>query len=419
MQDRRSNKRYARPWIVRWAVDGKSFQRGHRTKVEADHYRSLLLVAQREGQSFDEESGEPTAWSITDSDMPLHHWVRKWLAESWDEWQPRTRASAIEALARFVPLTAPAGAPDRSEMRAKIGPALDPVGTPDPTVEAWMDKWCPRLSDLDRTLLATVDAELGLGVKGQPLGPATAGRFRKVARSCIRRAVELELIDKDPWPPPLRGAKNRKVRKTQSSVDVRSLPDPATMRRALDAMISHQPASHTYRLMTSLLYYAGLRPSEVVLLRPKHFELPDVGWGAIHVTEADISFDEPGTPKTGPRTVPIPPALVKEVDEWIRARSIEPEAHMFRTRTGRRPTASNWRRNWHRGLRNIDHPTLRLYDCRHAAATTWLHAGVPLGEVARRLGHSVEVLVSTYVGALRGDELAANEMIERYLGDVA
>jgi hypothetical protein len=32
--------------------------------------------------------------------------------------------------------------------------------------------------------------------------------------------------------------------------------------------------------------------------------------------------------------------------------------------------------------------------------------GCPLGEVARRLGHSVETLVSTYVGALQGDDVA-------------
>jgi len=48
----------------------------------------------------------------------------------------------------------------------------------------------------------------------------------------------------------------------------------------------------------------------------------------------------------------------------------------------------------------------------HAAATTWLRVGVPLGEVAKRMGHSVETLVSTYVGALAGDEMLANERIE-------
>ena len=52
---------------------------------------------------------------------------------------------------------------------------------------------------------------------------------------------------------------------------------------------------------------------------------------------------------------------------------------------------------------------------RHAAATTSLRAGVPLGEVARRLGHSVETLVSTYVGALQGDDVAANKLIDAAL----
>ena len=59
---------------------------------------------------------------------------------------------------------------------------------------------------------------------------------------------------------------------------------------------------------------------------------------------------------------------------------------------------------------------MRVYDCRHACATTWLSAGVPFGEVARRLGHSVETLVGTYVGALDGDYTAANELIDFALG---
>jgi len=37
---------------------------------------------------------------------------------------------------------------------------------------------------------------------------------------------------------------------------------------------------------------------------------------------------------------------------------------------------------------------------------------VPLREVARRLGHSVETLVSTYVGALQGDDVTANRLID-------
>jgi integrase len=102
--------------------------------------------------------------------------------------------------------------------------------------------------------------------------------------------------------------------------------------------------------------------------------------------------------------------------KWIDENGFALDELMFRTRTGNRPTASNWSRTWQRPLRQIGHPPLRVYDCRHAAATTWLAAGVPLGEVARRMGHSVDTLVSTYVGALTGDEDLANRRIDALLG---
>ena len=52
-----------------------------------------------------------------------------------------------------------------------------------------------------------------------------------------------------------------------------------------------------------------------------------------------------------------------------------PDDLIFRTRNGTRPSASNWGPSWHRALKSIGHRPLRVYDCRHAAATTWLQAG--------------------------------------------
>ncbi|MEP7112211.1 MAG: hypothetical protein ABI862_03010 [Ilumatobacteraceae bacterium] len=63
----------------------------------------------------------------------------------------------------------------------------------------------------------------------------------------------------------------------------------------------------------------------------------------------------------------------------------------------------------------IGQKPMRVYDCRHAAATTWLRAGMPLAETARRLGQSVETLVTTYVGALDDEEHTANQRIDTYL----
>jgi integrase len=104
------------------------------------------------------------------------------------------------------------------------------------------------------------------------------------------------------------------------------------------------------------------------------------------VVDADISFDEPGEPKTGQRSVPIPEVLVAMLREWIETKQIGEHELLFRTPTDRRPTPSNWARTWQRALRQTGHKPLRVYDIRHAAATTWLGAGVPLEVVARRMG---------------------------------
>jgi integrase len=188
------------------------------------------------------------------------------------------------------------------------------------------------------------------------------------------------------------------------------------MEAAIDAMRTHQSGSHTYRMMTAVAYYAGLRPSEVAMLRVRSLWLPPKGCGGIEVTEADISVDEPGEPKTGPRDVPIPRVLVDMLMGWLdEQRLSEPDQLLFRTRNGTRPSQSNWGRAWRRALKSIGQQPLRVYDCRHAAATMWLRAGVPLGEVARRLGHSVDTLVSTYVGALDDEVSVGNDRIEAYL----
>ena len=415
---KRSGDRNKRPWIVRWAVNGRQRSRAFRTRPEADRYRSGLLVAQQSGERFDDETGEPVSWQPLPDEIQAHDWARRWLGEQWAEWAPRTRVSAVEALTRLVPLLVPPTAPSTpGGLRSHLSSWLPPDGaSTDDEAAAWLRQWSMQLGQLNRSVLAGVDQALGVRDDGEPLSPSTAGRFRKVSRACIRRAVDLGVLDVDPWPPAPRGRSQRKAATPRRRIPVRSLPDPSTMRRAIEAMASHQPASRTYQAMTAVAYYAGLRPSEVVMLRARSLHLPAKGWGRIDVTEADVSFDEPGEPKTGPRSVPIPRHLVELLQGWVDAGGYSGDHLLFRTRAGLRPTSSNWSRSLRRALEKIDRPPMRIYDCRHAAATTWLKAGVPLGEVARRMGHSVETLVSTYVGALDGDEAVANKRIDAVLG---
>jgi len=419
VQDRRSTVQAKLPWVVRYTIDGRHRSKSFRTRAEADRYRSLLLQAVQAGGRFDETTGEPESWQTPLRDIRVHEWSRRWLAEQWQEWQPRTRTSATEGLARFITIAVEHGAKTPEGLRVYLYSALSPDsgGGREAQYEKWLAKNCLTLGDLDRERIADIDRRLTLKLDGSPMAANTANRIRIIARASVQSAIDAGAVPADAWPQRSKSRARRKVARTKRSVDVRSLPSPQAMAEAIDAIVTQQPGSRTYRVMTAVAYYAGLRPSEVVMLRVRSAELPAEGWGRLDITEADISFDEPGEPKTGPRTVPIPPVLVAMLREWVEQNDItSPDQLLFRTRNDTRPSGSNWARAWHRALESVGQPPLRVYDCRHAAATTWLRAGMPLGETARRLGHSVETLVSTYVGALDDEEEVGNQRIDSILG---
>ena len=70
-----------------------------------------VLVAVQSGEAFDDVTGEPVSWQPLPDQMQAHAWARRWLAEQWPEWAPRTRVSAVEALTRLVPLLVAHGSP--------------------------------------------------------------------------------------------------------------------------------------------------------------------------------------------------------------------------------------------------------------------------------------------------------------------
>lgn len=86
---------------------------------------------------------------------------------------------------------------------------------------------------------------------------------------------------------------------------------------------------------------------------------------------------------------------------------------------GRPVTADNWGPAWNRVRAHLwpaDHAlgTTTVYQLRHTAATTMLRAAVPPAEVARRLGHSVEMLMRVYAGVFEDDVHIANGRLDRF-----
>jgi integrase len=95
---------------------------------------------------------------------------------------------------------------------------------------------------------------------------------------------------------------------------------------------------------------------------------------------------------------------------------------VFTNAAGRAPTTTNYGPVWVRARTELWPGGHRLgkttvYDLRHSAATTMLRAGVPPAEVARRLGHSVDILMRVYAGVLDDERQRSNELMDRAVGE--
>ena len=96
------------------------------------------------------------------------------------------------------------------------------------------------------------------------------------------------------------------------------------------------------------------------------------------------------------------------------------DGRVFSNARGRPPTSTNYGPVWLRARAQLwpkGHPlaSATVYDLRHAAATMMLRAAVPPAEVARRLGHSVDVLMRVYAGVFDDERERSNKLIDKAL----
>ena len=177
------------------------------------------------------------------------------------------------------------------------------------------------------------------------------------------------------------------------------------------------------------------------MLRTADLRLPaDDEWGEMHVTttapdagtrwtDTGADRDRRGLKHRGEgeiRTVPIPPPLVRLFRTHLDEHGASPDGHVFRGVKGGPLATITYRRAWGRARKTafdageyMSPLARRRYDLRHACLSTWLNGGVAPAQVAEWAGHSVEVLLRTYVRCLDGQHDLAKRRIMEALDDLA
>jgi integrase len=284
------------------------------------------------------------------------------------------------------------------------------------------------LADITPALLETVLHGITTKADGASMVASVARRRRNTLGTLLRSAVRRGLLDVDPlarieWRTPA----------ASIAVNVATVPSPHDVEDIVELVASLRSGGARYAALFAVVGMAGMRPSEAIGLRVTDLELPHDGWGMAIVRGALTS---PGTrytadgavveikglkqrPVDAVRHVPLPPALVDRLRRHLAAR--EPvDGRVFTNAIGRALTATGYGPVWIRARARLWPPghalsKARVYDLRHSAATMMLRAGVPAAEVARRLGHSVDVLMRVYAGVFEDERDRSNELIEAAL----
>ncbi len=424
-----------KPYQVRWLVAGRSHAETFVTRALAESFRAELMAAARAGEAFDEVTGLPESRA---RDVPWFDHAMSYVDTKWPRAAAKSRKSIAEALTTVtMALLLPRrGRPDDVVIRrALFGWAFNTgrraAGKPPAEVAealTWVSGASRPVSSLrDLAMIRSVLDALTVRLDGKPAAATSVYRKRAVFYNALGLAVERRLLPTNPvdlvqWTAP----------DVAESVDRRVVASPKQVRALLDA-VRRQPRRGEYLVaFFGCLYYAGMRPAEVVALRAGDCELPASGWGRLQLARSEPWAGQEWTDNgqardhralkrrasNEVRIVPIPAELVSLLRTHLETFGTGEAGRVFHNERGGPFNEASARRAWARARvsalteEQVQSPlACRPYDLRHAAASLWLNNGVPATEVARRLGHDVAVLLKIYANCIDGQEDTINDQI--------
>ena len=316
------------------------------------------------------------------------------------------------------------------------GTHVDPA---DITVGEWLHKWLsgqklsPRSAETYAVTVARLVNAIGhiklqrlkpahlydmqlLKRDGTPIAPGTARTTRRLLKSALQTAVEIELVPRNV------AAIGKPVTAGKGKVDTLTAKQ---ITRLLEALKGSELLT-----VAKLALSTGARRGELVALR-----WSDINSSTIRIertlertTKHGVKFKPPKT-DAGLRTISLPPSAVSllrdhrkqqlELRMQLGMGKPEPDALVFCKFDGTPLDADYLARRWRRAIAKIEgFPKATLHWLRHTHCSALIAAGRDPVEVSRRMGHSSPVVtMSIYAHAFRDKpDTASAEAIEKLLG---
>ncbi|MFI7574305.1 tyrosine-type recombinase/integrase [Micromonospora sp. NPDC049497] len=437
-RDRKTGKD-RKTYRVRWEVAGREFGKTFQTRAMAESFRSRLVVAQREGVAFDKPSGLPEPMARELNSRTWYDLAVAFVDMKWARAAATQRKSIADALTTVTPaFLSTRGAPPDAEMRRALYTWTfnksmregDPPSDLAPAIKWLKTNSLPLVEVASAATIRKALDLLASRIDGGPAAANTVARKRAVLYSALKYAVELRYLDAHPmdfvhWRAP----------KNEERIDRKVVPNPQQARALLTAVRERDPALEGF---FACMYFAALRPSEVMHLRDDECDLPESGWGWLHLSGSTQHVGEEWSDngemredrelkhraKKATRDVPACPELVR-ILRHHRQHHGKPDGRMFNAPSARPGpvSKSTYLRAWRQARGKALTPAQQRsalarvpYHLRHAAVSLWLNAGVPATQVAEWAGHSVHVLLKVYASCIDGQDETARKRIDSALG---
>ncbi|WP_374192988.1 tyrosine-type recombinase/integrase [Streptomyces sp. AV19] len=424
---------------LRWTVNGRESSESFITKGLAESRLSKLMAAARDGEPFDERTGLPASeLRAIRQRVTWYEHARDYIEQRWDRTPGNTRRTLADALATLTPaLVEPrARYPEPRILRRALYSwafnrnAWDSEPSDDwHRALTWLEKRSLPMSALEDPLVVrrALDA-LTRKLDGKQAAAKTTLRKKAAFSDVLGLAVEKGYFAANPlssvrWTNPL----------ATEEVDPECVPNPNQVARLLAALREQRGRGPHLEAFFGCVYYAAMRPAEVVRLQLDQCHLPEQGWGmlTLHggVVLAGKEWTDDGSAhEVHPlkkralkekRPVPIPPEFVAMLRRHVERYGTAADGRLFRSERGLYVQTAAYGKTWKRAreeaLDEQERATLvaeRPYDLRHAGISFWLHSGVDPAECARRAGQSIEVMLRVYAKVLAGGQERANRRIE-------
>jgi integrase len=420
-----TNRKTTVRWRVKWRVNGHDKTRSFTNRTEADEHHRLLSTAKRNVEEFDVHTGLPTSW--TNKQRTFAECASEYVAAKWSGWSAAHRRSTVEDLAHaLIYLVKPsAKVPFERKILSKAARLQILLPNAIPSTDAdiaaattWLNENSLLLDRVDyKRAHDMMDAITKLLNGRGNVAPDTHHRRKTACSSVFEYAIKCSYAK-------VNHLAEYEVPEQNVQIDKRTILSKEECKTIVTSLDGTSESNDRMALFISIIWMAGLRPSEVLALRKSDMVKDGHGGHELILSRASVpcgtSYSNSGAAKDEKglkwravgttRVVPVPKELAKRIGAYTK--KMKSNDLIFESGTkGVSLSLTVFQDHWAKIRPGIT----KMYDLRHTNASILIYAGLNVAEVAERLGHSISVCSSKYIHFFNQYNKQSNRKVEAFL----